>query len=66
MYEMNTKDTLLVFTSGGNYIYLPVFELTENKWKDEGVHINNVVTLTSEEYIIGALLVKDFKEANHI
>ena len=40
--QATTLDTLLVFTSGGNYIYLPVFELTENKWKDEGTHINNL------------------------
>ena len=60
--QANTVDTLLLFTNKGNYLYIPVFELSEGKWKDEGVHINNVVTLTSEEYIIGALLVKDFKK----
>ncbi len=60
--QANTVDTLLLFTNKGNYLYIPVFELAEGKWKDEGVHINNVVTLTSEEYIINALLVKDFKK----
>lgn len=60
--QANTVDTLLLFTNKGNYLYIPVFELSEGKWKDEGVHINNVVTLTSEEYIISALLVKDFKK----
>lgn len=57
-----TTDTLLLFTSKGNYLYIPVYELSEGKWKDEGVHINNIVTLTSEEYIVSALLVKDFKK----
>ncbi len=57
-----TTDVLLLFTNKGNFLYLPVFELVEGKWKDEGTHINNVVTLTSEEYIISALLVKDFKK----
>ena len=60
--EANTIDTLLLFTNKGNFLYIPVFELAEGKWKDEGVHINNVVTLTSEEYIINALLVKEFKK----
>ena len=60
--QANTVDTLLLFTNKGNYLYIPVFELSEGKWKDEGVHINNVVTVTSEEYIIGELLVKDFKK----
>lgn len=57
-----TTDILLLFTNKGNFLYIPVFELSECKWKDEGVHINNVVTLTSEEHIIGALLVKEFKK----
>ena len=57
-----TTDTLLLFTNKGNYLYIPVYELNEGKWKDEGVHINNIVTLTSEEYIISALLVKDFNK----
>ena len=61
-----TTDTLLLFTNKGNYLYIPVFELSECKWKDEGVHINNVVTLNSEEYIISVLLVKDFKEGINI
>ena len=33
--QASTLDTLLVFTSGGNFMYLPVYELVENKWKDE-------------------------------
>jgi len=57
-----TTDILLIFTNKGNFLYVPVFELSEGKWKDEGVHINNIVTLTSEEFIVSALLVKDFKK----
>jgi len=57
-----TTDILLMFTNKGNFLYVPVFELSEGKWKDEGVHINNIVTLTSEEFIVSTLLVKDFKK----
>lgn len=57
-----TTDILLMFTTKGNYVYLPVFELSEAKWRDEGEHINNLVTLSSEEYIVSAILVRDFKE----
>ncbi len=57
-----TTDVLLMFTNKGNFLYVPVFELTECKWKDEGMHINNIVTLTSEEYIIDTILVKEFNK----
>lgn len=59
--KATTLDTLLVFTSGGNYIYLPVFELTENKWKDEGTHINNISSYDGSEKIINVICVKKFR-----
>ena len=60
--KTNTLDTLLVFTSGGNYIYLPVFELTENKWKDEGTHINNISSYDGKEKIISVICVHKFRD----
>lgn len=60
--KASTVDTLLIFTTQGNYLYIPVYELTETRWRDEGVHINNIVTLASEEYILGAILVSDFEK----
>ena len=32
--KANTTDTLLIFTSKGNYLYIPVYELPEIKWRD--------------------------------
>jgi topoisomerase-4 subunit A len=60
--EASTLDTLLVFTSGGNYIYLPVFELTENKWKDEGTHINKISSYDGKEKIISVICVHKFRD----
>ena len=59
--KCTTLDTLLCFTSGGNYLYIPVFELTENKWKDEGTHINNISSYDGSEKIISVILVKKFR-----
>ncbi|MCI5745536.1 MAG: DNA topoisomerase IV subunit A [Erysipelotrichaceae bacterium] len=59
--KATTLDTLLVFTSGGNYIYLPVFELTENKWKDEGNHINNISSYDGSEKIVSVICVNKFR-----
>ena len=43
LYECTTLDTLVVFTSFGNYLYVPVYKIPEVKWKELGKHINNVV-----------------------
>ena len=60
--KATTLDTLLCFTSGGNYIYLPVYELTDNKWKDEGTHINNICSYDGSEKIINVICVNKFRD----
>ncbi|MBR3898388.1 MAG: DNA topoisomerase IV subunit A [Bacilli bacterium] len=62
IYETNTMDVLLVFTDKGNFLYIPVYELPDLKWKDLGKHISNVIKLPSGENIISSYLTKDFKE----
>lgn len=61
LYEMNTLDTLLVFTSLGNYLYIPVHELPDMKWKDMGKHISNVITIKDDEKIVYSMPVYDFE-----
>jgi topoisomerase IV subunit A len=58
--EMNTKDVLLLFTNKGNYLYLPVHELPDIRWKDLGQHVANIIQIDRDEYIIKALPIKDF------
>ena len=62
IYEMNTLDTLLVFTNLGNFLSLPVHTIYDLKWKDLGKHVSNLVPLDQEEEIIGAIPVKDFNQ----
>ena len=62
IYEANTMDTLLLFTSLGNFLYVPVYELPDLKWKDMGKHISNIIKISSDEDIIASFLTKDFKE----
>ena len=64
VYELNTVDVILMFTNLGNYLYVPVHELPEIKWKEQGVHISNIITLQSNEKIIETILPKDFKNKN--
>ena len=60
IYNMNTMDTLLVFTNLGNYLYIPVYELPDLKWKEMGKHISNVITVDPEEYVVNAMPVYNF------
>ena len=57
---VNTVDYVLCFTNKGNYILLPVHEILEGKWKDEGKHINYICNLPLKESIIKCIAVKDF------
>ena len=62
LYEANTMDTLLVFTDLGNFLYIPVYELPDLKWKDLGKHLSNIIKITSDENIIGSYLTKNFED----
>lgn len=55
-----TTDFLLVFTSKGNYLYIPVNEIKDIKWLDEGAHVNSMVTILPDEKMVRAFAVKDF------
>ena len=57
---VNTVDYVLCFTNKGNYILLPVHEILEGKWKDEGKHVNYICNLPLKESIIKCIAIKDF------
>ena len=59
---LNTTDYLICFTNQGNYICVPVHKIGENRWKDEGNHLNNFSTLASGEKIIKGIAVSDFRD----
>jgi topoisomerase-4 subunit A len=61
LYEMNTLDTLIMFTNLGNYLYIPVYLLPDIKWKQIGKHVSNIVRIRPNENIIASVPVKDFK-----
>ncbi|WHY88807.1 DNA topoisomerase IV subunit A [Neobacillus novalis] len=59
--DMNTKDVLLLFTNKGNYLFCPVHELPDIRWKDLGQHVANIIPIERDEEIIRAIPVKDFE-----
>ena len=66
LYAMNTLDTLLIFTNLGNYLYIPVYEIPDMKWKDAGKHMSNVINVSSEEIVVNAMPVYDFEQNIYI
>ena len=66
LYQMNTLDTLLLFTNLGNYLYVPVYEIPDLKWKELGKHISNIIKISSDENIIASVPVFDFAKDDYI
>ncbi len=62
LYEGNTMDTLLLFTSKGNFLYVPVYTIPDLKWKDLGKHISNIISISSDENIVSSYITSDFND----
>lgn len=66
LYEanLNTQHHLLLFTNRGNYIYQPVHELPDIRWKDLGQHISSIVPTSEDESIIAVYGFETFEQPN--
>ncbi|MER1999344.1 MAG: DNA topoisomerase IV subunit A [Lysinibacillus sp.] len=62
--QMNTQHHLLLFTSKGNYIYQPVHELPDIRWKDLGQHISSIVSIDSDEAIVDVIGIEKFEDSS--
>ena len=63
---MNTIDTLLVFTTHGNYLHIPVHILPDLKWKDMPKHVSNVIQTSPEESVVSAIPVTSFETDKNV
>lgn len=57
--QTNNLNKILIFTSNGNYLYLPIHEIPSCKWKDLGKHISNIVTLNENEKVVNAFVINE-------
>lgn len=64
LFEVNTIDNLLLFTRKGQYFLLPVHQVPEFKWKDNGTAIVNVIPIAKDDQIVAVIPVKNFEEPN--
>lgn len=66
LYEMNTTDTLLVFTTAGNYLHIPVHIIPDLKWKDMPKHVSNLIEMASGESVVAAIPAYNFETEKNI
>ncbi|HHW8666658.1 TPA: DNA topoisomerase IV subunit A [Staphylococcus aureus] len=58
--EVNTQDTVLVFTNKGRYLFIPVHKLADIRWKELGQHVSQIVPIEEGEVVINVFNEKDF------
>lgn len=66
LYNITTTDVLLLFTNKGNYLYLPIYDIPEAKWKDLGKHISNIIGLSDDEKLVSSIPVYNFDDKKYI
>ena len=65
-YETNTLNKLIIITSLGNYIYIPIHEIISCKWKDLGKHVSNYVSISPDDFVVKSFVITDNNQDNEI
>lgn len=58
--EVNTQDTVLVFSNKGRYLFIPVHKLADIRWKELGQHVSQIVPIDEDEQVVDVYNEKDF------
>src|SRR5699024_2667310 len=66
LFEMNTTDSLLIFTDKGRYIYAPVHLLPDIRWKDLAQHLSNLANIDKAEKMIKVITIRDFDPSHYL
>ena len=66
VFNINTLDTLLMFTNLGNYVYLPVGNIPEVKMKDMGSNVSVLAHIADTEKIIFSTYVSNFDDPKYL
>jgi len=64
--ETNTSHTALFFTQDGKYFATLVNSFPDDKWKDIGSAVVNVIPLEKTQRIVGFTIVEDFKQPLYV
>lgn len=64
--EVSTLDTMLIFTTLGNFIYIPVHKIAECKFKDVGTYVNSIVAIQPKEKPFKVFPISDFNSGKTV
>ncbi|AKX34044.1 DNA topoisomerase IV subunit A [Spiroplasma litorale] len=62
-FPASSLDYILMVSSAGTYFSIPVYKINPSKWKEIGMHLNEVATISGNEKILAAFVVKKFNGA---
>lgn len=57
LHIASTLDKYIIVTDLGNYLFIPVYDIPEAKWKEMGKHISNLVTVSPDEKVVSAFVL---------
>lgn len=66
IFEASTLDKIMIVTDMGNYLYLPIYDVPEAKWKEMGKHISNIVTVNPDEKVVSAFIVNSSTQDENV
>lgn len=61
--ENNTRNTLIIFTDQGHYVYMPIYKLKESKWKDLGEHLSGYFKVNENEKVVSVLVIESLQQS---
>lgn len=65
--ETSTRKHVILATSSGKYVYLPVHKIPETRWGDAGKHINTLGSeLGSAEFVFACEYDEESKDNEHL
>lgn len=65
--ETSTRKHVILATSSGKYVYLPVHKIPETRWGDAGKHINTLGSeLGSAEFVFACEYDEESKDNDHL
>jgi len=58
----DTKDLCVIFFDDGTYVIIPVIEIPESKWRDQGRHISSIAKVNDGVRVVNMVCTSEFKE----
>ncbi|MBQ3021314.1 MAG: DNA topoisomerase IV subunit A [Bacilli bacterium] len=65
-FDTTTLNKLVIITSMGNYLFLPIHEIISCKWKDLGKHISNYVSIHPDDKVINSFVITEGNKEQEI